>query len=101
MQAPGVVASEVVPDTAHTVEVFGTRYALYKVGDDFFATQDSCPHAGGPLGGGDLDGHKVSCPFHGYEFDVRTGQCSSGQPFEIACVPVRVKSERVLLRVGS
>ena len=96
-----MVAKEVVPDTAHSVEVFGTRYALYKVGDDFFATLDSCPHAGGPLGGGDLDGFTISCPFHGYEYDVRDGQCTSGQPFEVACVPVRVKADRVMLRVTS
>jgi nitrite reductase (NADH) small subunit len=48
--------------------------ALFNVGSEFFALDGICPHQGGPLGQGKLIGCKVTCPWHGWQFDVRTGQ---------------------------
>jgi len=44
------------------------------VGGKFCATDNVCPHRGGPLGEGTLDGSIVTCPWHGWRFDVNTGQ---------------------------
>lgn len=48
--------------------------------EEFVALDGICPHAGGPLGEGRLAGGIVTCPWHGWQFDVRTGQhCLSSQ----------------------
>ena len=56
------------------VAVEGRIIALYHVEDKFYAIDGICPHAGGPLGSGFLEGNIVTCPWHGWQFDVSTGQ---------------------------
>ncbi len=48
--------------------------ALYNVDGQFFALDGVCPHQGGPLGKGRLEGCIVTCPWHGWQFDVTSGQ---------------------------
>jgi nitrite reductase (NADH) small subunit len=48
--------------------------ALFNVEGSFFALDGVCPHQGGPLADGELAGCIVTCPWHGWQFDVRTGQ---------------------------
>ncbi len=48
--------------------------ALYNVDGEFFALDGVCPHQGGPLGKGTLGGCIVTCPWHGWQFDVATGR---------------------------
>ena len=48
--------------------------ALFNVEGEFFALDGICPHQGGPLGKGTLQGCVVTCPWHGWQFNVRTGQ---------------------------
>lgn len=51
----------------------GRIFAAYNVNGEFFVIDGICPHAGGPLGEGVLDGHIVTCPWHGWQFDVKSG----------------------------
>ena len=53
----------------------GDELALYNVSGEFYATENFCPHRGAPLSEGSLCGHVVECGWHGWQFDVRTGQC--------------------------
>ena len=100
VQAAGVKPDEMIPGTAHSVEIFGKRYALYKTDDgEFFVTADGCPHAAGPLSDGELDGHEVTCPFHAWTFDIRDGSCTSGQGMDVACTAVKVRDDMVFLEV--
>jgi nitrite reductase (NADH) small subunit len=48
--------------------------ALFNVDGNFHALDGICPHQGGPLGEGELTGCIVTCPWHGWQFDVRSGQ---------------------------
>jgi nitrite reductase (NADH) small subunit/3-phenylpropionate/trans-cinnamate dioxygenase ferredoxin subunit len=68
---------EDVPDgRGATVELAGgAELALYNVGGEFYAIENFCPHKGAPLADGRLCGHTVECGWHGWRFDVRTGQC--------------------------
>lgn len=52
---------------------FEKPMALFNVGGGFFALNWVCPHMGGPLGAGVLDGYTIRCPWHGWTFDIRTG----------------------------
>ena len=49
--------------------------ALYNVNGEFYATDNFCPHKGAPLAAGRLCHHLIECDWHGWEFDVRTGEC--------------------------
>jgi nitrite reductase (NADH) small subunit len=55
--------------------VVGERIvALFNVGGEFFALDGVCPHQGGPLGKGALEGCILTCPWHGWQFDVTNGE---------------------------
>ena len=58
------------------VDVAGTRVVLARVGDAVYACGDVCAHRGGPLSEGRLSGTRLACPWHGWIYDVRTGQCA-------------------------
>lgn len=53
----------------------GRELALYNVNGEFYATENSCPHHGAPLAAGILCEHVIECGLHGWQFDVRTGEC--------------------------
>jgi cell fate regulator YaaT (PSP1 superfamily)/nitrite reductase/ring-hydroxylating ferredoxin subunit len=57
------------------VDLDGLTCAVYNVGGTIHATENRCPHSGGPLGEGALEGPVVTCPLHQWKFDVTTGQC--------------------------
>ena len=56
-------------------EVNGTRVVLVRVGERVYACADACSHRGSPLSLGKLAGARLTCPWHGWLYDVRTGQC--------------------------
>ncbi len=91
--------SEVPEGTAKTVDVRGTPVALYNVGGTLYATTNTCPHRGGPLGEGDLDETIVTCPWHGFQYDVTTGACLSNTALSIGCYKVRVQGQDVLVEI--
>ncbi|HXG59872.1 MAG TPA: regulatory iron-sulfur-containing complex subunit RicT [Planctomycetota bacterium] len=81
-------ASEVPPGSGRTVDLGGLRVALFNVDGRFHALADECPHQGGPLGEGRLEGGAVTCPWHQWKFDVATGRGLSvsgaqARPYEV------------------
>ncbi len=91
--------AEVPAGKAKTADVKGDPIALYNVGGKVYATANTCPHRGGPLGEGDLDGTIITCPWHSFQYDVTTGKCLTNAALSIACHPVRVDGEDILVRV--
>ena len=53
----------------------GDELAVYNVDGEFYATENFCPHKGAPLSEGILCGHVIECGLHGWQFDVRSGEC--------------------------
>ena len=53
----------------------GDELAVFNVNGEFYAIENFCPHKGAPLSEGTMCGYVVECGWHGWEFDVRTGQC--------------------------
>ena len=69
--------------------------ALFNVGGTLHALDGICPHQGGPLGKGALAGCIVTCPWHGFQFDVTTGQHQTSQSLHQPTFPVKVESGEV------
>ena len=65
---------DVPPGSARVVRAGEREIALYNVDGAFYATQGECLHLGGPLGDGKLDGPVLTCPWHGWQYDVTTGE---------------------------
>jgi nitrite reductase/ring-hydroxylating ferredoxin subunit len=86
---------EIPPGTGRTVDVKGVWIALFNVNGSFFAVNNTCPHAGGPIGEGKLSGEIVACPWHGWQFNVRTGERDGNPNFTVACCTVRVQDGHV------
>ncbi len=78
-----------------TVDVNGVWIALFNVEGTYYAIDNTCPHAGGPLGEGHLDGVAVDCPWHGWSFNVTTGERVGNPNFTVACCHVRVVDGQV------
>ncbi|MBM4075761.1 MAG: Rieske 2Fe-2S domain-containing protein [Planctomycetes bacterium] len=71
---------EIPQGTGKEFVVSGRIVALYHIDEHFYALDGICPHAGGPLAQGKLSGCVVTCPWHGWQFDVTTGQhCLNAQ----------------------
>jgi 3-phenylpropionate/trans-cinnamate dioxygenase ferredoxin component len=70
-----VRVDELVAGEPRLLEVAGTRVVVARVGDAVYACADTCAHRGGPLSEGRLSGTRLACPWHGWQYDVRTGQC--------------------------
>ena len=73
------------------------QLALFKVGGQFYALDNACPHRGGPLGEGHLDGAEVTCPWHAWTFDVKTGDCLSTPDTKQKTFPVKVEGDDILI----
>ena len=82
------------------VEVGGTRLLLVRVNDEVHACDDVCAHQGGPLSEGKLSGVRLACPWHGWMYDVRTGQCViPGRGNRVASYPTRIEAGEVWVEV--
>ncbi len=83
------------------VEVGGVRVVLARVQDDVYACHDACAHKGGPLSEGKLSGVRLACPWHGWMYDVRTGECVlPGRGARVARYPVRVDAGEIWVEVS-
>ena len=71
----GARLDEMTAGVPTLVEVAGVRIVLTRVGDTVYACGDTCAHRGGPLSEGKQSGTRLACPWHGWHYDVKTGQC--------------------------
>ena len=72
---------------------------LFKLDGEVCAIDGICPHVGGPLGEGFVDGGTVSCPLHGWPFDLRTGQCTTNSRAKVDCFETKVEAGEVFVRL--
>ncbi len=91
-------ADEVAPGTAKLVILQDKEIALYNVGGTFYATTNTCPHQGGPLAEGTLQGNIITCPWHMWTYDVTNGDCKINPRARIACFEVKVDGPDVFLK---
>jgi|SRR5215475_5130492 len=76
------VTSDLPPGKSTAFDVETQRIALFNIDGVYYAVEDTCPHAGGPLSEGIVEGCKVTCPWHGADFDLKTGEVLGPPAFE-------------------
>ena len=82
------------------VNVGGKHIALFNIGGTCYAIDDTCPHKGGPLSEGKIEGNNVTCPWHGSIFDVRTGEVvRPPAPVGISRYNVRVVGDDIEIEI--
>jgi nitrite reductase (NADH) small subunit len=95
--------SEIPPGELVEIMHEGEAYAVCNVGGKIRALTGTCPHQGGPLGQGALEGPMITCPWHCWQFDSATGLCIFGDDVDaiegvtIATYPVRVEGSDVYI----
>ncbi|MSP95821.1 MAG: non-heme iron oxygenase ferredoxin subunit [Betaproteobacteria bacterium] len=92
--------SEIPDDSGLAVKVGDTAIALFRVAGRCYAISNVCPHRGGPLAEGDLEGHVVHCPWHGWAWDVRTGANVRQPASKVACFAVSIEDGSVFVDIG-
>jgi nitrite reductase (NADH) small subunit len=91
------LVGDVPEGEGRVVEVNGRALALFNLDGRFYAVDNDCPHRGGPLGEGELDGPIVRCPWHAWRWDVRTGANVNNPAVKIACFPVTIEGDAILV----
>ena len=89
---------ELPPGTAREVEHDGRIYALFNVNGVVSAIDGICPHQGGPLADGFIEGTCVTCPWHGWQFDVQTGKTPLGARIKQAVYDVKIEGSDILVQ---
>jgi nitrite reductase (NADH) small subunit len=90
---------ELPPGELTEIERGDRLYALCNVGGEVRAMAGVCPHRGGPLGQGGLEGGVVTCPWHAWEFDSGTGACLFNDAVRVPLYPVRVEGGEILVDI--
>jgi nitrite reductase (NADH) small subunit len=88
-------ATDIAPGQIREIPLQGMTIAVANVGGQFHAISNTCLHRGGPLGQGSLHGKVVTCPWHGWSFDVTSGKVADNQSVGVACYPVELRGEEV------
>ncbi|MBI4249649.1 MAG: Rieske 2Fe-2S domain-containing protein [Elusimicrobia bacterium] len=92
-------AAEIPIGAGKTVEMEGKRIALFNMEGKFYAVDDACLHKGGPLGEGSLEGSVVTCPWHGWQYDVKTGVNTRNSKIQVKAYAVKLDGEDLLIQV--
>lgn len=67
--------ADVAPGSGIVAEINGQSIAVFNQDGTFYAIDNTCVHRGGPLGEGEFDGDTVTCPWHSWQYSVKTGRC--------------------------
>ena len=91
--------SEIPVGGGKVVDVEGKSIAIFHCAGAFYAIENTCKHRGGPLGEGRLAGTTVTCPWHGWEYDVTSGACSMDHSITVQKYDVKVEGDDILVSV--
>jgi len=93
-------ARDIAPGQIREIRLEGISIALANVAGQFHALSNTCLHRGGPLGQGSLQGNMVTCPWHGWSFEVTSGKVSGSQSARVDRYPVEQRGEDVYVDVS-
>ena len=91
---------EIPPGTIREFQVDGKTLAISNVEGKFYAINNTCLHRGGPIGQGTLSGKTVTCPWHGWQYDVTTGKLVTNPAVGVETYPVEVRGGDIFVDIG-
>jgi len=91
--------ADIPPGTAKVVAVQNIEVALFNLDGTIYAIDNTCQHAGGPLGEGKIKDDIVICPWHGYRYHIKTGQYVKNPDMSVACYQVKVENGTISVSV--
>ena len=94
---PVAFASDIPAGSGRAYTVGPYEIALFNIGGEFYALENSCPHQGGPIADGWLEGPLVTCPWHGWCFDVRSGKMTLGDFARVVQFAVKREGDRIFV----
>lgn len=92
--------ADVPPGSALEVVIEGTILALVNVDGEVHALDGMCAHQGGPLGKGVVKGCTLTCPWHGWQYDVTTGRQVLSEQIRQRRYPVRIESDTICIQLS-
>ena len=96
---PVAMISDLPPGTLMEVFVDDHAIALGNVDGTLYAIGNTCPHAGGPLGDGSIEGTQAVCPYHGWAFDLASGVCNLNENVNVPTYGVRAVSGQICVQI--
>jgi ferredoxin-nitrite reductase len=94
---PMLRADEIAEGAAKLVRVKGDEMAVFKNNGKLYGIQNICPHEGGQLCKGWIEGGEVVCPLHGYKFDLKTGACSTDPSLKVKVFQLVTQGEQIVV----
>ena len=92
---PVASANDIPTGEARAYVVGDREVAVFNIDGAFFAIENSCPHQGGPLAEGFVEGPIVTCPWHAWCFDVRTGAMTLGAMSSVDAFDVQMDGSTI------
>jgi nitrite reductase/ring-hydroxylating ferredoxin subunit len=90
-------ASALSPGSVMEASLGEDYYAICNVAGHIHALAGTCPHSGGPLGQGALNGANLACPWHAWEFDCQTGAHDFNPAVRVQTFAVQVVGDDILV----
>ena len=91
--------NEVADGGSKIIHIQGRNIALFRVKDQYFAISNNCLHRGGPLGEGEVRNYEVTCPWHGWKYNLLDGSLSLIPTLKVTTYPVKVGPEGIFVEV--
>jgi NAD(P)H-dependent nitrite reductase small subunit len=88
---------EIPTGAGRLVEVGGEEVALFNFNGEYYAISDLCPHRGASLAEGFLDGGKIFCPLHCFDFSLKTGECGTVPSLRVRTYEVKIAGEYIFV----
>jgi nitrite reductase (NADH) small subunit len=91
---------EVPAGNVREFAIEGKAVCVANVDGKLFAINNVCLHRGGPLGQGELNGKVVTCPWHGWQYDVTTGTLVNNPTVGVETYPIEVRGDDIFVDIG-
>jgi nitrite reductase (NADH) small subunit/3-phenylpropionate/trans-cinnamate dioxygenase ferredoxin subunit len=92
--------NDFTPGQGKMVTVSGRHVALFRLGDEFYAIDNLCLHKAGPLCEGFIDDNAVvTCPWHGWSYEIKTGTLVQDPRVGVSKHEVRITGDEVAVRL--
>ncbi len=87
------------PGSSKVVEAKGIPIAIFNVDGNIYATSNTCLHAAGSLGEGTLEDNIITCPLHGWQYNIMDGSCKTMNFMKLKIFKVKIDNDKIMVDV--